>query len=367
MTRRSKTLMGIGLIGLVLAGTAGAATLQLLSKARWQHGWPPVEGDLNAVDPDINPIVRYELAGQISEEDNRGIMAMYWSIHCPLCAERGYLLGDGPTPAESGYRNFGGPPVLRTVYDAEYFSSQQPSQPPANYAGGWGVHWYLMPYTGDPGLLYFGSWRMLPFWSGDFGPSIEGIQSTSRLDIGHGAYQTAPEDGRFPNQALGFGSDLYNGVFTGTGEWVFARGYLDVSTWAPGTYVFQAVPESVGCYKRYDDMGVEIDYSQSIGQGFWRSVEESAGDTLLGSTFQFTIVPPYPTCGDLDGDHDVDLADFGVFALCFELSAPDESCPAEVWSQADLNADGVVNRVDFSTFAVIYGTINIKAPPACLE
>jgi hypothetical protein len=55
--------------------------------------------------------------------------------------------------------------------------------------------------------------------------------------------------------------------------------------------------------------------------------------------------------GDLDGDGDVDLADFAAFAQCFGGAnlPPAGSCPAGV--DADFDDDGDVDLADFATFA----------------
>jgi cytochrome c peroxidase len=57
------------------------------------------------------------------------------------------------------------------------------------------------------------------------------------------------------------------------------------------------------------------------------------------------------TPGDIDGDGDVDLADFAVFGQCFGGSnqPPAGACPSPLI--ADLDADGDVDLSDFATFA----------------
>jgi hypothetical protein len=72
-------------------------------------------------------------------------------------------------------------------------------------------------------------------------------------------------------------------------------------------------------------------------------------------------------CGDLDGDGGVvDLGDFSPFSVCFGLRAPTEQCPQSLFDCADLNGDGWVNLTDFSTFQVLFGTVNSNTPPNCL-
>lgn len=73
------------------------------------------------------------------------------------------------------------------------------------------------------------------------------------------------------------------------------------------------------------------------------------------------IVCPH-TCGDMDGDSVINLADFADFAGCFGLS-PGLSVECAC---SDLNTDGVINLVDFSTFASLFGGSSTESPPNCL-
>jgi hypothetical protein len=71
-------------------------------------------------------------------------------------------------------------------------------------------------------------------------------------------------------------------------------------------------------------------------------------------------------CGDLNGDGaTVDLQDFSQFSVCFGLRAPTPQCTAEFFPCADFNQDGWVNLTDFSTFQVLFGTVNSNSPPDC--
>jgi hypothetical protein len=55
--------------------------------------------------------------------------------------------------------------------------------------------------------------------------------------------------------------------------------------------------------------------------------------------------------GDFDEDRDVDLADFAVFAACFDGAdnPPNANCPGGVG--ADFDEDGDVDLSDFAVFA----------------
>ena len=66
------------------------------------------------------------------------------------------------------------------------------------------------------------------------------------------------------------------------------------------------------------------------------------------------VAAPIP--GDCDGNGNVDLVDFAIFATCFGLSAPNAVCDAGEFACSDLDVSGSVNLVDFATFAVFFGT-----------
>ena len=62
--------------------------------------------------------------------------------------------------------------------------------------------------------------------------------------------------------------------------------------------------------------------------------------------------------GDLDGDGDVDLADFATFALCYAgagVTAPPPGCAPAWFDAADLDQDHDTDLADFATFAMNYG------------
>jgi hypothetical protein len=70
----------------------------------------------------------------------------------------------------------------------------------------------------------------------------------------------------------------------------------------------------------------------------------------------FWTAPAKGVPGDLDGDGDVDLADFAVLAQCFggSLQPPAGSCPPG--ADADLDGDGDVDTSDFAIMAQNFGS-----------
>ncbi len=65
--------------------------------------------------------------------------------------------------------------------------------------------------------------------------------------------------------------------------------------------------------------------------------------------------------GDLDGDGDVDVADFGVFQSCF--NGPNRPYRQTGCDDGDFDADGDVDRADFARFQGCFNGPN--RPPKC--
>jgi hypothetical protein len=59
-----------------------------------------------------------------------------------------------------------------------------------------------------------------------------------------------------------------------------------------------------------------------------------------------------PTPGDLDGNGVVNLLDFATFAGCFGMNGPNVGCDPVDFSGADLDGNGTVNLTDFATFSL---------------
>ena len=72
-------------------------------------------------------------------------------------------------------------------------------------------------------------------------------------------------------------------------------------------------------------------------------------------------------CGDINHSGGViDLSDFGLFALCYGLTAPNVACPEAEFYCSDMDRDHDVDLSDFGIFAIVYGTTPTHTPPDCL-
>lgn len=168
-------------------------------------------------------------------------------------------------------------------------------------------------------------------------------------------------------QGLGWVSNQFLGV---GGDW-FIRAVIDcapVSTGAcciPGNCVAdQTSAECAGLGGTFLGLGTDCagDPCASLpgaccipATGGCVSATESDCTTQIGGNWQGPLttcpddcVAP-PMCpADLDGDDDVDIFDFGIFATNFGNSVPPNT-------GGDYNGDGIVNVLDFSAFATSFG------------
>ncbi len=76
----------------------------------------------------------------------------------------------------------------------------------------------------------------------------------------------------------------------------------------------------------------------------------------LMAQVQLDVTPPSP--GDLDGDGDVDDADYVLFAECLngpDVQTPPVGCPSERVGASDLDEDLDVDLADFGELAIVFG------------
>jgi hypothetical protein len=102
--------------------------------------------------------------------------------------------------------------------------------------------------------------------------------------------------------------------------------------------------------KEYVEFLRDENATNSAGQtlyDLWNNNGKSPPEVMV----QETMALAAPLTGDLDGDGDVDAADFAAFAQCFggANNPPAGSCPPSV--DADLDGDGDVDGADFAIFA----------------
>lgn len=115
--------------------------------------------------------------------------------------------------------------------------------------------------------------------------------------------------------------------------------WLEVTELLPGPPGGGSVGRSVSLTPTADRalVGAPGTFDQDIG-----------GNTGAAFVFDGTKCSGVP--GDLDGDGDVDIVDFSTFAACFG-QPPVDQCVC-----ADMDNDGDIDIVDFSTFAAQFGT-----------
>ena len=93
----------------------------------------------------------------------------------------------------------------------------------------------------------------------------------------------------------------------------------------------------------------------------------SAGDATNSPrtvTVSLTVIPP-PIPGDMDGDRDVDQADYGRFQRCLNVPGQIQSDPA--CDLAKLDGDVDVDQDDFGLFQACMTGPNITGDPNCAD
>ena len=91
--------------------------------------------------------------------------------------------------------------------------------------------------------------------------------------------------------------------------------------------------------------------SVTFDNGARIAYEYNAGSNRVHRTY----VPPVP--GDLDGDRDVDMADFNLFAGALAgpgVTTPPPGYESKHFTRADLDHDGDVDLADFAEFQKVF-------------
>ena len=144
--------------------------------------------------------------------------------------------------------------------------------------------------------------------------------------------------------ALGGGASS-GGYGPGTVHVDVTTGAAITTVWTPGHQPYE------GFYCIYNIIDVELGCDS---MGGIEPVGLAVTGVLLGEfdlSFELECGPVLPVPGDLDGDRDVDLGDFGIFAGC--MMGPGVPHPGGC-EAADLDGEGDVDLEDFAAFQRAY-------------
>ena len=142
-----------------------------------------------------------------------------------------------------------------------------------------------------------------------------------------------------PPQEVSLNITLYEGgvaIFSHVREYTYPGGvgqddgdaFVFTDTLAAGSYALEIIA-----------------YTEAYSQGPWRQYAEG--------TATYDVTMTVSVHGDLDGDGDVDTADFDIFADCMagpEVTDPPPRCDPPDFLAADLESDGDVDLADFASF-----------------
>ena len=228
------------------------------------------------VDPDADPLGRPDVG-------NRGLATLVYDV-ISLEAEAQGIGIDPHWFVESGYANYAALPLADTS-NAMYETGDGTAP---HYRGGWGFDGKLDVAGGNtmtrPGSV-LGSGAFLPLtWDADVDPLAPGLQPHARIDVGHGAYIFPSEDPVLGGLQGGFGMSISDpdNIVEGDGTWVIMQGYINTTTWAPGTYNYDLIPTNGAV------LSGTADYNQNLGGGFRVAVYP---EDMSGDSFAFTIIP----------------------------------------------------------------------------
>ena len=233
------------------------------------------------------------------------------------------------------------------------------------YAGGWGHDSGGLYHEGttDGGSI-LGPQLAAPLkYTADVNSYDPGLQPNFKNDVGLGTWYLEGPYGT--GHVGGFGMDIYNrhNIINGDGHWMFQQSTIDLSSWEctdGAVYGWQLVLRQAAV------MNATLDYNVDHDGGFRVNVPGIPEEGLVQDSFAFIPDCPGCRCGDIDDSGGpVDLADFGLFALCYGSAAPTGSCTAAYFECSDLDGSGLVDLTDFGLFALWYGQTSSRYPPSC--
>jgi len=140
--------------------------------------------------------------------------------------------------------------------------------------------------------------------------------------------------------------------------------YADGQYWDVVSYEIPAAATSVevalyyqSTSKEYVEFLRDENTTNTVGQmlyDLWNNNGKCPPELM--AQVQLDVTPPSP--GDLDGDGDVDDADYVLFAECLngpDVQTPPVGCPPERFEASDLDEDLDVDLADFGELAIVFG------------
>jgi hypothetical protein len=112
-----------------------------------------------------------------------------------------------------------------------------------------------------------------------------------------------------------------------------------------------------GAYAGVLTGSLTISPAWSAQAGAYRCVVTNAGGSVFSNEATLKVMTP-----DLDGDTDVDMADYAILQLCLGLQTTSQGCEG-----TDLNDDEMLNGLDVSKFAPCVSGQTIPFTPGCLQ